>query len=279
MAVVSKPGVLFRQLFEKESCTFSYILADESYPGRPGVIIDPVDLTVDRDVKLLEELGVSLQFALNTHVHADHITGTGLLKRRLPGLRSVISKASGAVGDVHVSHGDIVPFGNYGLQVRATPGHTEGCVTYVLVETHPNLEEALGRKSEADAMVDGDENIIRELRAYSIEQLPVKMAFTGDALLIRGCGRTDFQGGDAKKLYHSVHSQIFALPKEALLYPAHDYSGRTVTTVEEETKFNLRLTKTKDEFKKIMDGLGLPYPKKIDASLPANMKCGFHEDS
>ncbi|XP_071525504.1 uncharacterized protein [Panulirus ornatus] len=175
---------------------------------------------------------------MNTHVHADHITGSGLLKRLVPGCQSLIAKISGATADAHVEHGDIIAFGNHQLEVRSTPGHTNGCVTYV---SHTQ-----------------------------------KFAFTGDALLIRGCGRTDFQEGSPHTLYESVHSQILSLPDDFLLYPAHDYKGQTVTTVAEEKQYNTRLTKPKETFVDIMNNLGLDFPRKIDVSLPANKVCGLH---
>ncbi|KAK1666295.1 hypothetical protein QYE76_054454 [Lolium multiflorum] len=237
--------LLFRQLFEKESSTYTYLLADIADPEKPAVLIDPVDRTVDRDLNLIKELGLKLIYAMNTHVHADHITGTGLIKTKLPGAKSVISKASGAKADRSVEHGEKIYFGNLFLEVRATPGHTAGCVTYVT----------------------GD----------SDDQPSPRMAFTGDALIIRGCGRTDFQGGSSDELYQSVHSQIFTLPKDTLLYPAHDYKGFTVTTVEEEAAYNARLTKDKETFKTIMENLNLSYPKMIDVAVPANLVCGIQD--
>ncbi|XP_040942749.1 persulfide dioxygenase ETHE1 homolog, mitochondrial isoform X3 [Gossypium hirsutum] len=207
----SPPKLLFRQLFEKESSTYTYLLADCSHPDKPALLIDPVDRTVDRDLNLVKELGLKLIYAMNTHVHADHVTGTGLIKGKVPGVKSVISKASGSKADVFVEPGDKISFGDLFLEVRATPGHTMGCVTYVT----------------------GD----------GPDQPQPRMAFTGDALLIRGCGRTDFQGGSSQQLYKSVHSQIFTLLKETLLYPAHDYKGFSVTTVGEEMLYNPRLTK------------------------------------
>ncbi|CAO1948048.1 unnamed protein product [Urochloa humidicola] len=237
--------LLFRQLFEKESSTYTYLLADVADPDKPAVLIDPVDRTVDRDLNLIKELGLKLVYAMNTHVHADHVTGTGLIKTKLPGVKSVISRASKAKADHFVDHGDKIHFGNLFLEVRATPGHTAGCVTYIT--------------GDADG------------------QPSPRMAFTGDALIIRACGRTDFQGGSADLLYQSVHSQIFTLPKDTLLYPAHDYKGFTVSTVEEEVAYNARLTKDKETFKTIMDNLGLPYPKMIDVAVPANLVCGIQD--
>ncbi|XP_052166433.1 persulfide dioxygenase ETHE1 homolog, mitochondrial isoform X1 [Oryza glaberrima] len=237
--------LLFRQLFEKESSTYTYLLADVGDPEKPAVLIDPVDRTVDRDLNLIKELGLKLVYAMNTHVHADHVTGTGLIKTKLPGVKSVIAKVSKAKADHFIEHGDKIYFGNLFLEVRSTPGHTAGCVTYVTGE--------------------GD------------DQPSPRMAFTGDALLIRACGRTDFQGGSSDELYESVHSQIFTLPKDTLLYPGHDYKGFTVSTVEEEVAYNARLTKDKETFKKIMDNLNLAYPKMIDVAVPANLLCGIQD--
>lgn len=239
------PKLLFRQLFEKDSSTFTYLLADALHPEKPALLIDPVDKTVDRDLSLVKELGLKLIYALNTHVHADHVTGTGLIKSKVPGVKSIISKESNASADVFIEPGEKIYFGDLFLEVRATPGHTSGCVTYVT----------------------GD---------GSNQPYP-RMAFTGDALLIRGCGRTDFQGGSSYQLYESVHSQIFSLPKDTLVYPAHDYKGFTVSTVGEEIQYNPRLTKDKETFKEIMENLKLPYPKMMDVAVPANMVCGFQE--
>ncbi|ELK33753.1 Protein ETHE1, mitochondrial [Myotis davidii] len=178
----------------------------------------------------------SLLAGLNTHCHADHITGSGLLRSLLPGCQSVISRLSGAQADLHIEDGQSIHFGRFALEIRASPGHTPGCVTFVL-DDH-------------------------------------SMAFTGDALLIRGCGRTDFQQGCAKTLYRSVHEKIFTLPGDCLIYPAHDYHGLTVSTVEEERTLNPRLTLSCEEFVKVMDNLNLPKPQQIDVAVPANMRCG-----
>lgn len=232
--------MLFRQLFDPETSTYTYLLAD--LDSREAVLIDPVKEQVERDVKLLEDLGLHLRYALDTHVHADHVTGAGLLRQKL-GAQTVVSAHGGApCADLQVNDGDTIRFGRYALEVRATPGHTDGCLTYV---THDQ-----------------------------------RMAFTGDALLIRGSGRTDFQQGDARTLYRSVHDKIFTLPDETHLYPGHDYQGRTVTTVAEEKAFNPRLGqgKSEEEFVAIMDGLNLPHPKRIDVAVPANLKCGVVEE-
>ncbi|TQD80676.1 hypothetical protein C1H46_033775 [Malus baccata] len=241
----SSSKLLFRQLFEKESSTYTYLLADVSHPDKPALLIDPVDKTVDRDISLVKELGLKLIYAMNTHVHADHVTGTGLMKTKLPGVKSVISKASKSKADLLIESGDKIYFGDLFLEVRATPGHTLGCVTYVT----------------------GD----------GPDQPQPRMAFTGDAVLIRGCGRTDFQGGSSQQLYKSVHSQIFTLPKDTYIYPAHDYKGFTVSTVGEEMLYNPRLTKDEEEFQSIMENLKLAYPKMIDIAVPANMVCGLQD--
>lgn len=228
--------MLFRQLFDLESSTYTYLLADEQ--TREAVIIDPVLEQVERDLALLRELELTLVYALDTHVHADHVTGVGTLAART-GAKTVLSERAGVgCADVYVKEGDRVAFGRYELEVRETPGHTAGCVTYVT----------------------GDH----------------AMAFTGDALLIRGSGRTDFQQGSAPALYRSVHEKIFSLPDACLLYPGHDYKGRTVTSVAEEKKHNPRLggARTEADFVAIMSELDLAYPKKIDVALPANLYCG-----
>ncbi|XXT86821.1 MBL fold metallo-hydrolase [Sorangium sp. So ce281] len=228
--------MLFRQLFDPTSSTYTYLLADPV--TREAVLIDPVRDQVERDIELLSDLGLKLIYTLDTHVHADHVTSAGILRRRL-GCRTVLSaKGSVACADVPVKQGDVIRFGHQALEVRETPGHTDGCVTYVTADR--------------------------------------SMAFTGDALLIRSCGRTDFQQGDARKLYRSVRDQIFTLPPETLLYPAHDYKGRTVTTVAEELRLNPRLRsgRTEEEFVKIMSELHLAKPKQMEVAVPSNLQCG-----
>jgi glyoxylase-like metal-dependent hydrolase (beta-lactamase superfamily II)/rhodanese-related sulfurtransferase len=228
--------MIFRQLFDPESSTYTYLLADEE--TREAVLIDPVIEQVERDLELIRDLGLRLTHALDTHVHADHVTALGTLKARASCTTVLSERAGVGCADRPVKQGDRVKFGRYELEVRETPGHTNGCLTYVL----------------------GDRS----------------MAFTGDALLIRGSGRTDFQQGDARTLYGSVHEQIFSLPDSALLYPGHDYKGRTVTSVDEEKRLNPRLGggRTADDFVAIMAKLQLAYPKKIDVALPANLACG-----
>ena len=228
--------MIFRQLSDPTSSTYSYLLGDRE--SGEAVLIDPVFGQALRDAALVDELGLRLKATLDTHVHADHVTGASLLKHRT-GSDVAVGAASGAEGaDRYLSHGDTVAFGQRHLQVRATPGHTGGCLTFVL-DDHG-------------------------------------MAFTGDCLLIRGSGRTDFQEGDARTMYRSVHAQLFTLPPDCLLYPAHDYRGLTVTSVAEERRFNPRLAQsvTEDDFVGYMSHLGLPHPKQIDIALPANLRCG-----
>lgn len=224
---------IFRQLFDAESWTYTYILGCAE--TKEAVIIDPVDIQAERDLQIIKEMDLKLKYAVNTHCHADHITGSGILKTKAKCL-SAISKASGARADIHLNDGDHIKYGNHQFEAYSTPGHTNGCMTFV---NHAQ-----------------------------------KFALTGDTLLIRGCGRTDFQEGDPETMYESVHSRIFSLPDDFLLFPAHDYKGRMATSVEEEKKYNARLTKPKEEFVDIMKNLGLAYPKKIDVSVPWNLRCG-----
>jgi len=231
-------SVIFQQLFDAPTGTFTYILGCSD--TMEAVLIDPVLEQKSRDLSVLEELGLKLKYVVNTHAHADHVTSGGEIRKLKPEIRTVISKASGANADIHVQHGDKVKFGGLELVALATPGHTAGCITWLLK----------GSPS---------------------------MVFTGDTLLIRGCGRTDFQEGNAGTLYDSVHSQIFSLSGETLVYPGHDYKGRNVSTVDEERRYNPRLTKSKEEFVKLMSELQLPYPKRIDYAVPMNMACGVQD--
>jgi sulfur dioxygenase len=231
--------LIFRQLIDPQSSTYTYLLADPA--SRDAVVIDPVFEQTRRDVALIKELGLNLRYALDTHVHADHVTAAWMMQQSL-GCDIALSAKSGAEGaSRYLAHGDRLRFGKRYLAVRETPGHTAGCVTYVL----------------------DDE----------------RMAFTGDCLLVRGCGRTDFQGGDARLMYRAIHQQIFTLPEDCLLYPAHDYRGITATTVGEERRLNPRLggNLSEDDFAGYMDNLGLPHPKQIDVAVPANLRCGQRE--
>jgi len=230
--------MIFRQLFDSETSTYTYLLADSK--TREAVIIDPVLEQIARDIRLLEELNLSLRYSLDTHPHADHITGSGELRARL-GCQTVLGAASGVdCVNISAAHGQRLQFGKHALQVRSTPGHTNGCVTYVVVTQTQTL------------------------------------AFTGDTLMIRGCGRTDFQHGSAQQLYRSVHSQIFSLPPDTVIYPGHDYRGFTSSTVAEEMAHNPRLKTgiTEACFIEIMSELNLPKPKRLHIAVPANMACG-----
>jgi sulfur dioxygenase len=231
--------MIFRQLFDPASSTYTYLLGDPE--SGEALLIDPVYEQVPRDLALLQELGLRLQATLDTHVHADHVTGAWRLRQRC-GSAIALAEVVGAA-DVNrpLSHGERVAFGQRHLEVRATPGHTSGCLTYVL----------------------DDES----------------MAFTGDSLLIRGCGRTDFQGGSPEQLFASVREQILTLPDACLLYPAHDYRGITVTSVAEERRFNPRLGGDVDlgDFAGYMNNLNLPHPKQMAIAVPANLRCGKPE--
>jgi glyoxylase-like metal-dependent hydrolase (beta-lactamase superfamily II)/rhodanese-related sulfurtransferase len=232
----SGENMIFRQLFDAKSSTYTYLLADEK--SKDAVIIDPVFEQVKRDIALINELGLNLIYSLDTHCHADHVTGSWLLKHKtnckIASAKSIHAKNS----DIGLVNGDIINVGQHELEVRATPGHTEGCLTYVC-----NSQ---------------------------------KKAFTGDALLIRGCGRCDFQQGSASQLFDSIHQQIFSLSDDFQLYPGHDYSGRCSTSVSEEKQFNARLggNASREDFVGYMNNMSLPHPKYIDIALPANLVCG-----
>jgi glyoxylase-like metal-dependent hydrolase (beta-lactamase superfamily II)/rhodanese-related sulfurtransferase len=231
--------IVFRQMFDAQSSTYTYLLADPA--SGECVLIDPVFEQGRRDAAFIGELGLKLAWTLETHVHADHVTGAWLLKQRL-GSRIALAEAGGAAGaDRLLKDGDRIEFGSRFLEVRATPGHTGGCLTYVLDDK--------------------------------------SCAFTGDTLLIRGCGRTDFQGGDAGTLYRSIREKIFSLPDDCRLYPGHDYRGATATSVGEEKRFNPRVGGAGNEkdFVGYMANLGLSHPKQMDIAVPANLRCGQPE--
>lgn len=226
--------MIFRQLFEPISSTYAYLVGCAE--TGEAALIDPVLEDTERYVALLAELGLTLRYTLETHVHADHVSAGDTLRRRLGSHVAVKADVGVQGADLLLSHGDTVAVGTLRLVVRATPGHTDSCVAYVM----------------------GDR------------------VFTGDTLLLGGCGRTDFQQGDSRRLYASVHEQLFTLPPDTLVYPAHDYKGRTVSTIREEMATNARLGggKTVEEFVEIMANLKLAYPKQIDRAVPANLRCG-----
>ena len=236
------PNLVFRQLFDATSSTYTYLLGDPR--TRQAVLIDTVFEQHPRDFALLSELDLSLVAVLDTHCHADHVTGAWLMQQAT-GCRIGISQRyqppiQGT--DLLLDHGDRVTFGGRHLDVRATPGHTDGCLTLVLDDKG--------------------------------------MAFTGDALLIRGTGRCDFQHCSAHALYRSITREIFSLPESCLLFPGHDYSGRTVSSVAEERTFNPRVGGAADErdFVGLMENLNLPHPKQIDVAVPANQRSGQPAD-
>ncbi len=235
---IARPTVLLRQLMDRDTCTYTYLLIDRD--TRQGVIIDPVTEQLERDLKLIREMGVELLYVLETHVHADHVTSAGMIRQQT-GAKIVYGSAAGVEAiDVAANDGDVLTFGQYEIKVLATPGHTSGCVSYYIDQ----------------------------------------MVFTGDALLIHGCGRTDFQQGDPEKLYNSVTQKVFTLPDETIVCPGHDYNGHMSSSVGEEKQWNPRLGggKSRAEFIEIMHNLNLALPKKINEAVPANMECGISFD-
>lgn len=232
-------NTIFHQLFESESSTYTYIIADRQ--TKEAAIIDPVLETVDRDLKLIEELGLRLVYVLDTHIHADHITGAGEIRKRTEAKTAVSRRANVDCVDIALEDGQELTLGNKAIKVIATPGHTDTCLTF------------------------GFEG----------------MVFTGDALLIRGCGRTDFQQGSADDLFESVREKLFQLPDDTVVYPGHDYRGLTSTTIGLEKAHNPRLgiKNSIEDFKKIMAELKLANPKKIHEAVPANLACGRPKDA
>lgn len=233
--------MLFRQLFDGESSTYTYLLGDEA--SREAVLVDPVLELVDRDLELVAQLGLELRLVVDTHVHADHVTGAARLRERT-GARTVGGERGAACADVQAREGELLTFGRHGLRALLTPGHTDDSVSWLLVDA-------------------------------ATPDVPGDRVFTGDALLVRAAGRTDFQNGDAGQLYDSITGRLFTLPDATLVYPAHDYKGRTVTTIGEEKRFNLRIAgRTRDEFVAVMGALNLPEPKRIHEAVAANRACG-----
>ena len=226
--------MIFRQLFEPISSTYTYLLGCTE-TGH-AVLIDPVIATMDRDLKEISRLGLTLTYSLDTHIHADHITAALELKKRVGSQIAAPAFDNLPCADVGIEEGRSFRVGSLNLTPIHTPGHTDGHFAYVL----------------------GDR------------------LFSGDALLIDGCGRTDFQNGDADALYQSVREKLFSLPDDYLVYPAHDYQDRRVSNIAQEKKRNARLgmDKTLEEFKMIMANLNLPYPKFIDHAVPGNKQCG-----
>ncbi len=226
--------MIFRQLFESVSSTYTYLLGDEQ-SGR-AILIDPVISAMDRDLAELKRLGLTLAYTLDTHIHADHITAALELKRAVGSRIAAPAYDRLACADVGIEEGRPFELDGIRLQPLHTPGHTDGHFAYLF---------------------DGK-------------------VFTGDALLIDGCGRTDFQNGDSDALFRSVTEKLFTLPDETLVYPAHDYQHRFVSSIAQEKERNPRLGKgrTLEEFRDIMAKLNLPYPRFIDHAVPGNRQCG-----
>lgn len=226
--------MLFRQLFDRESSTYTYLIADDT--TKAAVLVDPVLEQVERDLKLIEELGLTLRYCLETHIHADHITGTGKLRQLTGCLGVVPANAPASCADQQMQDGEILQLDSIVIEAIATPGHTDSHFAYLV-----NKERLL----------------------------------TGDSLLIRGCGRTDFQSGNAGILFDVITQKMFTLPDATLVYPGHDYKGFTVSTIGEEKTWNPRFKgHNRDSFIQLMNGLNLPNPQKIMAAVPANEKCG-----
>ena len=231
--------MIFRQLFDKESSTYTYLIADVK--TGEAALVDTVVEHVERDLALVSDLGCRLVAVLDTHVHADHVTAAGKLRERTSATTHVSARGGAPCADVEMSDGHVVRVGAVSIRALSTPGHTNGCMSFVV-------------------SADGE---------------PLRV-LTGDALLVRGCGRTDFQEGDAATLWRSVHEKLFSLPDETLVFPAHDYRGFTVSTIGEEKRLNPRLgaAMTLDSFVALMKNLDLPPPTKIHEAVPANRACG-----
>lgn len=225
---------IFRQLFDRESCTYTYLIADAR--SQRALLVDPVLEQVERDLQVLRELGLHLHACLETHVHVDHVTGADKL-RTLTGCQVIVPEQSGVIGADRIIHDrEVLLLGAVQIRAFATPGHTSSHMVYWVNQSH---------------------------------------LLSGDALLIRGCGRTDFQGGDAGMLYETVTQTLFSLPDATLIYPGHDYQGRTVSTIGEEKQWNPRFAgRNRSQFIEMMAQLNLPYPKKMNQAVPANQRCG-----
>jgi len=225
-----------RQLFDPGSSTYSYLVWDSE--SREAALIDPVEDQVKRDINLIRELGLTLKYALETHVHDDHVTGSGVLRETLKCIVLVHENTRTKCADVLIKGGDFIPLGRSKIHVLYTPGHTEGDVCYLV----PGA------------------------------------VFTGDTLLVRDCGRTDFQSGNAGTLYDSITQQLFTLPDNTIVYPGHDYAGRTFSTVLEEKLHNPRIgnNRSRSDFILLMNELKPNPPQRIHEVLPSNLRCGSH---
>jgi glyoxylase-like metal-dependent hydrolase (beta-lactamase superfamily II) len=230
--------MIFRQLFDRESSTYTYLLA--ARPGGEALLIDPVLERVDQYVGLIEQLDLRLVLAVDTHIHADHVTGLGALRERTDCATAMGEHASAECVSVKFREGERIAADDLALDVWYTPGHTDDSYSFVLQPEHG-----------------------------------ARRVFTGDTLLIRGTGRTDFQNGDPAAQYDSLFGKILTLPDETLVYPAHDYNGMTVSTIAEERRFNPRLQVAgKAAYVDLMNGLVLDNPRLMDVAVPANRACG-----
>jgi sulfur dioxygenase len=230
--------MIFRQLFDQTSGTYSYVLA--SRRGAEALIIDPVLEKVDRYIQLMNELDLRLVKAVDTHLHADHVTGLGALRDRTRCVTVMGENTKADVVSMRLADGDKLEIENVSLDAIYTPGHTDDSYSFVLNDR----------------------------------------VFTGDTLLIRGTGRTDFQNGDPRSQYDSIFNRLLKLPEETLVFPAHDYKGDTVSTIGEERRYNPRLqVKSIDEYVALMNSLDLPDPKMMDVAVPANMHIGLAQDT
>jgi sulfur dioxygenase len=229
--------MIFKQLFDEATWTYTYLIADPI--SKEAVLIDPVNTHIDDYMALLEGQGLHLKYSLETHVHADHITASGLLRQRLGATTGVSQLCGAETADIQLQDGDVLEFaGGEQIKVIATPGHTRGSLSFLWRDR----------------------------------------VFTGDSLLIGGCGRTDFQGGDAGAQYDSITRRLFTLPDETLVYPGHDYQQHWVSTIKQERTTNPRLAgKSREQFIEIMNKLNLPKPRLIDEAVPANRRCGLEE--
>lgn len=225
-----------RQLYDPGSSTCSYLVWDRE--SREAALIDPVQEQLNRDINLVRELDLQLKYTLETHVHADHVTGSGVLRKTFNSIVMVHENSRAKCADVQIKGGDFIPLGTEKIHVLYTPGHTDSDVSYLI----PGA------------------------------------VFTGDALLIRGCGRTDFQSGDAGMLYDSITQQLFTLADDTIVYPGHDYGGHSFSLIIEEKLHNPRIGEdtNRDDFIRVMNNLKLPPPQRIHEALPSNLRCGTH---
>ena len=227
-------NLIFRQLFDYETWTYTYLLADAA--TKEAILIDTVKEQVARDLQVLKELGLKLKYVLDTHIHADHITGASALKEATGALTAVSKRAGVPCVDIAIEEGQELAFGSFRVKAIATPGHTNTCTSFLC------------------------ENMI----------------FTGDTLFVRDVGRTDFQQGSNANMYESITKKLFSLPESTLVFPAHDYRGHSMSTIEEEKKYNSKLGGgiSEKEFTERMLAMKLGQPKKIHIAVPANMACG-----